>query len=299
MSQRRFETAFLTALSTACCLTMLCIMGIAASEGAPEPLVNCNEVMLEDRCACNERLLLALTQMKRIVPDPNGYASPGEADTAIVIQQHQQHRLRTYLAEVCSDALSPGRLPASEQHTGGWLHQRDMQKHLKPVGASNLCKDDCTGAHELEQARRLLVGRWHGWLTFFNMKPTALSFHVNSVGDPLPLDQPQNASFFTACSDQGSVFGRFTGGYVEFPWSDSFGSAYSIRLWRSPAPRSRDLEGVILLEVRPGEVVPAGLVSLSRAVKFDWTTPPSMYFCQDRDLEEQRKNVREAQEGRP
>jgi len=56
---------------------------------------------------------------------------------------------------------------------------------------------------------------------------------------------------------------------------------------------------VVLLEVRPGEVVPAGLVSLSRAVKFDWTTPPSMYFCQDRDLEEQRKTAQEELKARP
>ena len=61
-------------------------------------------------------------------------------------------------------------------------------------------------------------------------------------------------------------------------------------------PRSRDLEGVVLLEVRPGEVLVAGLVWLSRALKFDWTVPPSGYFCQDRDLEEQRKNVQEEQQ---
>jgi len=53
---------------------------------------------------------------------------------------------------------------------------------------------------------------------------------------------------------------------------------------------------VVLLEVRPGKVVVAGLVWMSRAVGFPWTTPASSYFCQDRDLEERRGNFLEARE---
>ena len=40
----------------------------------------------------------------------------------------------------------------------------------------------------------------------------------------------------------------------------------------------------------------AGLVWLSRVLKFDWTTPPSPYFCQDQDLEEWRKYAEAEQE---
>jgi hypothetical protein len=94
------------------------------------------------------------------------------------------------------------------------------------------------------------------------------------------------------------VFLRVKDGYLEWPRTDSYGLAYSIRLWTSSAPYTHDLEGVALLEVRPGEVVVAGLVQLSRTLVFDWTTPPSNYFCQDRDLEEQKRVVREEEERR-
>jgi hypothetical protein len=120
----------------------------------------------------------------------------------------------------------------------------------------------------------------------FGGRPSPVSFHIISVGGPDGL-QP----LVQACSDQGMVFGRLRGGYVELPRADSSAGAYSIRLWRSVAPRSRDLEGVALLDVRPGEALVAGVISLSRSIKFDWTAPPSSYFCQDRDLEEQRKNA--------
>ena len=101
-----------------------------------------------------------------------------------------------------------------------------------------------------------------------------------------------------ACSDQGMVLGRVRDGYLEFPRLDFSDLAYSVQLWMSSAPRSRDLEGVILLGVRPSEVVVAGLVWLSRAVRFDWSTPASSYFCQDRDLEERRRIARERQESK-
>jgi hypothetical protein len=138
------------------------------------------------------------------------------------------------------------------------------------------------------EAEKLFVGRWEGWQTLFGGKPSPVSFHIISVAENV---------FVKACSDRGMIFGRLTEeGYLELPRFDSVGLAYSIRLWRSSAPRSRDLEGVALLEVRPSELLVAGLVWLSRALRFDWTTPPSSYFCQDRDLEEQRRYFREEKE---
>jgi len=275
------------------CAMILGLTWFGTSEAASGSQVNCNEVMAEDRCACNDRVLLALTTMRRIVPDPNAYANVAEVNTAIALQQEQRNRLRTFYAPGCDGPASPDNLPLAAPHVtgrpyGGWA----IDNHLKPLLAEAI--DDSND--KLNVARKLLVGRWEGWQTLFGGKPTPVSFHVISVGTPLLKLQAQSPGrFVKACSDQGMVFGRLRDGYMELPRADSSGSAYSIRLWKSIAPRSRDLEGVILLEVRPGEVLVAGLVSLSRAPKFDWTGPPSNYFCQDRDLEEQRKNAQEEQ----
>jgi hypothetical protein len=292
MSRRQLDIALLPILFAVSLLMITCVVTLVTSEAAQEPLVNCNEALFEDRCACNERLLDALAQMKRIVPDPQ-FAHAGEANAAIVIQQHRQYRLLTYYAPTCWKKLSPKDLPASEQRKGGWLSQAAIEKHLKPLHTEDIAEK------EIQSARNLLVGRWQGWQTFFDSKPTPVSLYVISVGNPRPLNQPQDAPFIKACSDQGSVFGRLRDGYLELPRSDAFGAVYAIRLWRSTVRRSRDLEGVVLLETRPGEVVVAGLISLSRTVKFDWTTPPSNYFCQDRDLEEERKNAEEVKRALP
>jgi hypothetical protein len=273
---------------------ILALAWFGTSEAAPDVQVNCNEVMAEDRCACNERVLLALTTMRRIVPDPNSFANVGEINTAIAIQQEQRNRLRTFHAPGCEGPASPDNLPLAAPHItgrpyGGWA----IDNHLKPLRTEVI---DDSNDGKLIVARKLLVGRWEGWQTLFGGKPTPVSFHVISVGTPLTkLQAQQPGRFVKACSDQGMVFGRLRAGYMELPRADSSGAAYSVRLWKSVAPRSRDLEGVILLEVRPGEVLVAGLVSLSRAPKFDWTGPPSNYFCQDRDLEEQRENAQEEQ----
>jgi hypothetical protein len=272
------------------------ILGLAwlgTSQAAQDSQVNCNEIMAEDRCACNERVLLALTRMRRIVPDPNLYANVGEINTAIAIQQEQRNRLRTYYAPGCDGPASPDNLPLAAPHVtgklyGGW----SIDRHLKPLLTEII---DASDLGRLILARKLLVGRWDGWQTLFGGKPTPVSFHVISVGTPLQLEPLQPGPYVKACSDQGMVFGQVRGGYVELPRVDATGATYSIRLWKSVAPRSRDLEGVVLLEVRPGETLVAGIVSLSRAVKFDWTGPPSNYFCQDRDLEEQRRNAQDEQ----
>ncbi|MGH7411326.1 MAG: hypothetical protein ACREJ6_09775 [Candidatus Methylomirabilis sp.] len=252
--------------------------------------MNCNEVILKDRCACNERILLALTRSRPIVFDPTEGGNTGEANAAIAIQQERQHRLRTFHAPICASESTPARLPLAPQHTGAWLDRKAIEDNLRPLGTNAIDVEAKEGDDGWVRPDTLLLGRWEGWQTLFGAKPSPISLHVISVDGPGP--------FVTACSDQGMVFARVKGGYVEFPRSDFSDLAYSIRLWRSGPPRSRDLEGVALLEVRPGKVVVAGLVWLSRAVRFDWSTPPSSYFCQDRDLEEWKNFVREKQEGK-
>jgi len=269
-------------------LTMILpLASFGTSEADQDSLVNCNEVMLEDRCACNERVLHALTTIRPGTPDPQESGSAVEVHAKIAIQQVRQQRLRTFFAPNCGHPSSPDQLPLLEPHTTSRIHEEVIVPNLRPVGVMNLSATD----------DKLLVGRWEGWLTMFGGKATPVSYHVIVVGKPIPLRPPEAEPFVKACSDQGAVFGRIREeGYLELSRIDYSGLAFSIRLWRSSAPRSRDLEGVTLLEVRPGETIVAGLIWLSRPVKFDWTTPPSSYFCQDRDLEEQRRTTREEQE---
>ena len=111
MSRQRLDIALLLIVFSVSLLMIICVVTFAASEAAQEPLVNCNEALFEDRCACNERLLHALSQMKRIVSDPTQFGNTGEANAAIVIQQHHQHRLLTYYAPTCWEKLSPKDLP--------------------------------------------------------------------------------------------------------------------------------------------------------------------------------------------
>lgn len=290
---RRSESPPVMVGFAAAWVMLLCLIWFGTSEAAQDSLVNCNEVIIQDRCACNERVLRAFTQSRPLFLDPTEGGNPGEAKAALAIQQQRYELLRTFHAPDCAKPSSPDRLPLSQPHITNRLYGgRAIEDSLQPLRTKLISPKE----QDFSAAWKLLAGRWEGWQTLFGGKPSPVSFHVISVGLPLPLSTPGAAPFVKACSDQGMVFGRLRDGYLELPRSDSFGLAYSIRLWESTAPmHSRDLEGVVLLEVRPGEVLVAGVISLSRALKFDWTAPPSSYFCQDRDLEEQRKNVREQQ----
>lgn len=258
------------------------------SEAAQDSFVNCNEVMLADRCACNERMLRALALSRPIFLDPTQGGNALDATAAISIQQERQHLLRTFIAPGdCEHNSSVKRLPIAQQHTGGKVDLKAIKSNLKPLRTKDIDVVD-EGIDPDMSPDQLLIGRWEGWQTLFGGKPSTMSLHVISV--------EAQGRLVSACSDQGMMFLRVKDGYLELPRTDSVGMAYSIRLWRSTAPHSQDLEGVALLEVRPGEVLVAGLVWLSRAVRFDWSTPASSYFCQDRDLEERKKLFREIQE---
>src|SRR5690348_2272100 len=82
---------------------ILCLIRFGTSDAAQESLVNCNEVMLEDRCACNERILSALGQSRGLVVDPTAGENPREAQAAISLQQMRQQRLRTFYAPDCKN----------------------------------------------------------------------------------------------------------------------------------------------------------------------------------------------------
>lgn len=302
MRSDRSTNLLLRAYRVAAAVAVLFLESCLSVDAAQDSLVNCNELMLQDRCACNDRVLHALTRIQTGVTDGELVSgAPATADPISILQE-RQHRLRTYLSPNCdrraealgeSGRLTPERLPIPERNTTRPLGGRAIDHYFaKPSRTEDIRPGD----------DKLLVGRWEGWLTLFGGKPAPISFHVISLGNPQPLAAPEldqeTGAFLKVCSDQGMVFGRVRDGHLDLPRSDRFGSEYSIRLWRSGRPRSRDLEGVALLEVRPGQTMVAGLVWLERAFKFDWTTPPSSYFCQDRDLEEQRKDVQEQQRRR-
>jgi len=297
---RQLEGGLPVTLLVASLVMILSLICLGRSEAAQDQHVNCNDVMPEERCACNERVLHALARIRPGVPDPQESGSPVEIHSRIAMQQVRLQRLRTFHAPACSQdptapefLSSPDLLPLAEPHVTSPSGEGTIKRRLRPMRTEKIEPDQ----KKLPAALTLLVGRWEGWQTLFGgTKPTPLALHVISLGNPIPLRPAEVGPFVKVCSDQGMVFGQLQDGYLELPRSDSSGGAYSIRLWKSLAPHSRDLEGVILLEVRPGEVIVAGLVWLSRAVKFDWTSPPSSYFCQDRDLEEQRKNTLEYQQ---
>lgn len=263
---------------TAVALMTLYLISFQTQAAAQDLLVNCNEVSILERCDCNQRILRALTNLRTGIVDGELVSSAPATANPVAIQQARQHRLRTFYAPDCK-ASSPAHLPTSERHTTNRFLGRPGNDYASvPLRTQNI---------EPGSAEILLVGRWEGWQTLFGGKPSPVSFHVTKVA--------AQGLFVTACSEQGMVFARLKDGYLELPRSDSSGGRYSIRLWRSGEPNPQDLEGVALLEMRPGETLVAGLVWFSRTVRFDWTTPPSSYFCQDLDLEEHKRNARAEQ----
>ena len=296
---RRLVRLLVVVAFVAACAATSSMAWFGRGEGAEDVLVNCNEVSLADRCACNERISYALANRRPVIPETQGSSWTAiEMNNMIAIQQERLHRLRTFYAPGgCENdpRASEDSLPIAPQHTGGWLDLKSVERHLKPVGTNIIDVKPRAGVSYV-RADMLLPGRWEGWQMLFGDRPSPISFHVIAV---MGVGTDGDGLLVKACSDQGLVFGQVKDGYLELPRSDSSDMAYSIRLWKSAPPHSQDLEGVTLLEVRPGQVIVAGLAWVSRAVKFDWTTPPSSYFCQDRDLEEQRKKAQEEQKDGP
>src|SRR5438552_13756743 len=118
---------------------VLWMLGVRIGEASQEFLVNCNEVIQDDRCACNERILRALTQSRPIFIDPTGGGNPREADAAIAVQQERHHQLRTFHAPACEEPRSsPAHLPVAPQHTGSGLDQTAIEDHLRPLGVKTI-----------------------------------------------------------------------------------------------------------------------------------------------------------------
>lgn len=250
---------------------------VERSSATPESLVNCNQLKPEDRCECNRRVLRALNGIRVIVSDPVQSPNATPANIQDAVQQERQHRLRTFIAPNCEQPSTGEHLPLFNERSASPFTGKAIETRLQPLATKPIKVINIDGAIAVS-AKWLLEGRWEGWQTLADGKPSPVSFHIIDVFH----------AFVRACSDHGMVFGHLRDGFLELPGIQFSGLAYSIRLWRGGSPGYRDLEGVALLDLRPNEEIPAGLVWLTRAQKFQSSLMPTRYFCEDRELEDRR-----------
>ena len=210
------------------------------------------------------------------VSDPVDSPNPTPARTQDALLHERLRRWRTFIAPACAVRSTGHVLPEFNQH----VPPRDgvaAGRQLQPMSTVPLT----LGQTDVVPAV-LLPGRWEGWQTLPDGKPTRVFFHISEI------DQ----TFVKACSSHGMVFGVLRGGFLEFPGPQSSGIAYTFRLWRSGPPTFRDLEGVALLELRPNEELVAGLVWLTRAQRLFSSFMPTGYHCEDLELEDQRTGTK-------
>ncbi len=284
MLGRRWESPSVVVWFAAAWAMILCLIWFGTSSAAEDPIVNCNEVDFEDRCACNMAVLRALAHIRPIVPDPVQSPNATPAHIQITVQEERLHRLRTFMAPDCERHSSPERLPLSSGSSAG-LRAGANGDHLRPFGARRFDAPKWVdGELKKTDPKLLLEGRWEGWQTLADGKANPVFLHVIEV-QRIGAEEPY---YVRACSDQGMVLGRVKDGVLEFARSESPAFSYSIKLWKSGPPHYGDLEGVALLEIRPKQEVVAGLVWLSRAPKFPGIVPPSEYPCKNRALEDEK-----------
>jgi hypothetical protein len=256
------------------------IVWSSASDAAQDPLLNCNQLELDDRCECNHRILRALNDIKAATPDPQSRNS-GPADILDAVQEERRHRLRTFYAPDCDQASSASNLPARNERSTRFAN-RTLGRYLRPFLARVICEGERCKTTEPSE---LLVGRWTGWQTLPDGKTVPIAFHIAEY----------HYGFVRACSDHGMVFGMVRDGFLELPGPPVSGLANFIRLWKA-APHFRDLEGVALLELGSNEELPGGPVWLTKVQTLRGFLPPTGYFCEARELEDRRTVPRQPPE---
>src|SRR5262249_40210263 len=144
------------------------VASVGTSEGVEDALTNCNEVSEADRCACNERILYALTNRRPVVAETEGVSwTSMEFHNMVAMQQERLHRLRTFHApDGCNNnpKNSEKSLPIAPQHRGSWTDLERVKESLRPFKTNQI---DITPNQDAKVAyiapELLLPGRWEGW----------------------------------------------------------------------------------------------------------------------------------------
>ncbi len=218
------------------------------------------------------RILAALIQIKASASETRSYQSPAITAKHIEIQLTRQERLRTFLAPECQ--------PTSSKAPNGSVSSSPSE-HSKRTTNGTWPKPIFARPIDLDAgARKWLQGRWDGWLHFHDGRSVRLWFQITDV---------EFEGYVKACSDQGMVMGGVTDdGVLQLPRPESLAFGSRILLWKSP-PHYYDLEGVVVLEMEPGQELDSGLVWLSRALSLADFPLPSDYPCQDKEILDRRK----------
>ena len=259
-------------LSTALALVSM-VMVIPAAV-ADEPLVDCHSVTdCSHREVCNRNVRRALAEVNNTAP--LSFENGSAQYTVMAIQQERQDRLRAFVAPRCQESAPP----SPPQVRPGL---RDRLARLFAAGPIRESDDQFVrpafGRPVTFENAGLLAGRWQGWVTSRERKATRVFYdvvHVDSV-------------VVRACSDQGLVMGMVENDALEFPRPEALSVASRVRLWWTP-PDYQQLAGVVLLELQPGQEVIDGSVWLERAVNYDGSPAPLVYACQDREIEERKR----------
>ena len=239
-----------------------------------EPLVDCHSVSeCNHRAVCNRNVLRALAEVDNTTP--LSFDNGSARYTVVAIQQERQDRLRAFVAPSCEKPPPPGPLAVlpglrdrlMRLFAPGSIRETDDQ-FVRPAFGRPVTFDNAAQ----------LQGRWQGWVTARERKATRVFFEVVHV-DTVAVK---------ACSDQGLVMGMLENQALEFPRPEALTVASRMRLWWAP-PDYQQLAGVVLLELQPGQEVINGSVWLERAVNYDGSPPPLTYACQDREIEDLKR----------
>jgi hypothetical protein len=279
----RGRQAFVNRLTVV--LAVLCggVWHVGSSAAADHPVVNCNQVEQWDRCDCNRRVLRALNDTKAATEDPTQSRNTTPRNIQDAVQEEQRHRLQTFIAKPCDRPASPSNLPDFNERSTRFRAEKALATNLRPLLARDICIAGCDVSDV--PANRLLPGRWEGWQTLADGKAVPLFLHITA---DVRATEGDREGVVQVCSSNGMVFGVLHDGFLELPGPRIAGLTYAFRLWRG-GPHHRDLEGVVLLDLRPKDEVVAGLVWLTRAPKFAWSLMPTAYFCEDREFEDRRQ----------
>jgi hypothetical protein len=265
------------------------------ASAADEELIDCREVDCFQRAACNRRILAAMSGPRfRFAEGDNSL----DAARQIAIHHARQERLQSFVAPECR----PTRSTTTESSPSGISTAYDEVRRFfeRLSQPSNRSISQAwplpAFARKIDVDRdglKRLKGRWDGWIHFYHVR-SSVPLWVQVTEVPYNTDQNNREvglGYVRACTDQGLVMGRVEeNGILQLPRREALAFGSRILLWRSP-PDYDDLDGVVLLEIEPGQWLESGLVWLSRALSSASSAefaPPTDYLCQSKEILDRR-----------